>query len=130
MSNLALISIIFGILIIVGRVPLVFAPDTALKFIRRVINKNIILRIVAIPTALLGSAMIISAWGSDQSTALIILLLGSFIAFMAVLELFFTSFIQRIANHIWNMDNLKARILGLFSVVIGAFFIYLGLVVF
>ena len=130
MSDLALISIIFGILIVVGRAPLVFAPDTAIRFIRRVINKKIVLRIMGIPTALLGLAMIFSAWGSDQSAALIILLLGWFIAFMAVLELIFTSFIQRIANSIWNMDNSLARILGLLSVVLGAFFIYIGLVVF
>ncbi len=61
MSNLALISIIFGILIIVGRSPLLFAPDITLRFIRKVINKKIILRILGIPTALLGLVMITSA---------------------------------------------------------------------
>lgn len=130
MSNLSLISIIFGIIIIIGRSPLLFAPDITLKLIRKVINKKIILRILSIPTALLGLVMITSAWGSDQLAALIILVLGWIIVFGAILELIFTSFIQRIAKSIWDMNNSIAQILGFLSLVLGAFFIYIGFVIF
>ena len=85
---------------------------------------------VGIFTAVLGLAMIASAWGADELAALIIAWLGWLIVCAAVVELIFTAFVQRIAISIWSMNNWTARILGLFSVVVGAFFLYLGLVVF
>jgi uncharacterized protein YjeT (DUF2065 family) len=130
MSKLSLMSIIFGIVIIVGRAPLVFAPDTTLRLVRRILHNKSSLRIVGIFTAVLGVALIASAWGADQSAALIIFWLGWVLVFAAVVELVFTSFVQRIANAIWNMNNVTARMLGLFSIVVGAFFVYLGIVVF
>ena len=130
MSAVSVMSIIFGILIIVGRAPLVFAPEATLRLIRRIINNKGTLRIVGIITAVLGLALIASAWGVDQSAALILYWLGWFIVFAAVVELIFTAFVQRIAISIWSMKNSTARILGLVAVVIGAFFIYLGIAVF
>ena len=130
MSTVSLMSIIFGILIIVGRAPLIFAPGATLRLIRRIINNKGRLRIVGIFTAVLGLAMIASAWGADELAALIIAWLGWLIVCAAVVELIFTAFVQRIAISIWSMNNWTARILGLFSVVVGAFFLYLGLVVF
>ena len=130
MSTVSLMSIIFGILIIVGRAPLIFAPGATLRLIRRIINNKGTLRMVGIFTAVLGLAMIASAWGADELAALIIAWLGWLIVCAAVVELIFTSFIQRIAISIWSMSNSTARILGLFSVVVGAFFVYLGIVVF
>lgn len=130
MSTVSLMSIIFGILIIVGRAPLIFAPGATLRLIRRIINNKGRLRMVGIFTAVLGLAMIASAWGADELAALIIAWLGWLIVCAAVVELIFTAFVQRIAISIWSMNNWTARILGLFSVVVGAFFLYLGLVVF
>lgn len=130
MSTVSLMSIIFGIVIIVGRAPLVFAPEATLRLIRRIINNKGTLRMVGIFTAVLGLAMIASAWGADELAALIIAWLGWLIICAAIAELILTSFVQRIAISIWNMKNATARILGLFSVVVGSFFIYLGIVVF
>ena len=130
MSTVSLMSIIFGILIIVGRAPLIFAPDAALRLIKRIINDKGTLRIVGIVTAVLGMALIASAWNVRQSAAIILYWLGWFMFFAALVELIFTAFVQRIAISIWSMKNSTARILGLVAVVIGAFFIYLGLEVF
>ena len=129
MNAVSLVSIIFGIVIILGRAPLVFAPGATLRLIRRIINSKSLLRIVGIITAVLGLALVASAWGVDQSAALIIYWLGWFILFAAAVELIFTAFVQRIANSIWNMKNSTARIVGIVSVVVGALFVYLGLVV-
>jgi uncharacterized protein YjeT (DUF2065 family) len=127
MSAVSVMSIIFGIVIILGRAPLVFAPDAALRLILRIINNKSTLRIVGIFTAVLGLALIASAWDVHQSAALILYWLGWLIFCAALVELIFTAFVQRIANAVWSMKNLTARILGLVAVVIGAFFIYLGL---
>jgi uncharacterized protein YjeT (DUF2065 family) len=130
MSAVSLMSIIFGIVIIVGRAPLVFAPGAALRLIRRIINNKGALRIVGIFTAVLGLALIAAAWDVRQSAALILYWLGWLLFFAAIVELIFTAFVQKIANAVWSMKNTTARILGVVAVVIGAFFVYLGLVVF
>jgi uncharacterized protein YjeT (DUF2065 family) len=84
---------------------------------------------VGIFTALLGLALIATAWDVDQSAALILYWLGWLIFCAALVELIFTVFVQKIAIAIWSMKNTTARILGLVAVVIGAFFIYLGIAV-
>lgn len=130
MSAVSIMSIIFGIIIIVGRAPLVVAPGATLRLIRRIINNRDTLRIVGVFTGVLGLALIASAWNADHSAALILSWLGWLIFCAALVELIFTAFVQRIAISIWSMNNTTARILGLVAVIIGAFFIYLGLEVF
>jgi uncharacterized protein YjeT (DUF2065 family) len=129
MSAVSVMSIIFGIIIIVGRAPLVFAPGATLRLVRRIINNKGTLRIVGVFSAVLGMAMIATAWGVDQSAVLILSWLGWLIFCAALVELIFTAFVQKIAIAIWSMKNTTARILGLVAVVIGAFFIYLGIAV-
>jgi uncharacterized protein YjeT (DUF2065 family) len=129
MSAVSVMSIIFGIVIILGRAPLVVAPGATLRLIRRIINNKGALRIVGIFTAVLGLALIAAAWNVDQSAALILSWLGWLIFCAALVELIFTAFVQRIAISIWSMGNTTARILGLVAVVIGAFFVYLGFAV-
>ncbi|MCJ7580503.1 MAG: hypothetical protein MUP98_08200 [Candidatus Aminicenantes bacterium] len=130
MSKLAVVSAFFGILIIVGRAPLVFAPAAAIKIIQKIVNKKSNLRLMGIFTSLLGAAMITSALNADQSFAFIILILGWLIVAAGVIEIVFTSHVQKIAINIWNMSYSKARVLGIISVVLGACFIYLSAVVF
>ena len=127
MSAVSVMSIIFGIVIIVGRAPLVVAPGATLQLIRRIINNKGSLGIF---TAVLGLALIAAAWNADQSAALILSWLGWLIFCAALVELIFTAFVQRIAISIWSMKNTTARIVGLVAVIIGAFFIYLGIAVF
>ena len=129
MSAVSVMSIIFGIIIIVGRAPLVVAPEATLRFVRRIINSKGSLRIVGVFTGVLGLALIASAWGADQVIALILYWLGWLIFCAALAELIFTAFVQKIAISIWSMSNSTARILGLVAVVLGAFFIYLGIAV-
>ena len=130
MNNLAIVSIIIGILLIVGRAPLIFAPAATLRIIRKIVNKKSNLRLLGIPTSLLGVAMITSSLDTNQPFTLIILIPGCLIVLAGLSEIFITSFIQRIAIYIWSMSKMKARVLGLFSVVLGVGFIYLGLAVF
>jgi uncharacterized protein YjeT (DUF2065 family) len=130
MNAVSVMSIIFGIVIILGRAPLVFAPGATLRLIRRIINNKGTLRIVGIFTAVLGVALIAAAWDVRQSAALILYWLGWLLFFAALVELIFTAFVQRIAIAIWSMKNSTARILGVFAVIIGAFFLSLGIAVF
>ena len=130
MSNLAIVCVFFGILIVFSRAPLLIAPAATLRIINRIIGKKSNLRIIGIPTSLLGVVMITSTLDTNQSFALIILILGCLIVLAGFLEIFITSFIQRIAIYIWSMSNMKGRVLGLFSVILGVCFIYLGFAIF
>ncbi len=130
MNNLAIVSIIMGILLVIGRGPLIFAPAATLRVIRKIVKKKSNLRLLGIPTSLLGAAMITSSLDTNQSFTLIILIPGCLILLAGLSEIFITSFIQRIGIYIWSMSKRKARLLGLFSVVLGSGFIYLGLAVF
>ncbi len=130
MNNLAIVSIIIGILLIIGRGPLIFAPAATLRVIRKIVNQKSNLRLLGIPTSLLGVTMITSSLDSNQPFTLIILIPGCLILLAGLSEIFITSSIQRIAIYIWSMSEMKARVLGLFSVVLGVCFIYLGLAVF
>lgn len=74
--------------------------------------------------------MLISAWGADQPAALIIRVIGWFLALTAACEMIFPSLAKAIGGFFWNIGGMAARIAGILSVGLGAFFIYLGLWVF
>lgn len=132
MNDLALISILIGIIAIVSRGPLIFAPESTKELYVKLVASNTRIRIMGLFVAALGTAAIMAARGSDQTAALIILVLGYFWVFAATFFLLiFTSFYKLIADAFLDaMDNLILRLLGVFTVLLGAFFIYLGLVVF
>jgi len=133
MSNLALVSIIFGAIIILTRGPIIFVPEASMKFFLKLIfSSNTRIRIFGIFAVALGMIMINVAQGYDQTAALIIKYFGWFIVVVAgSISLIFTSIFKDIClNIMGNMDELILRIIGIFGVGLGAIFIYLGLVVF
>jgi hypothetical protein len=131
MSSLALISVIYGILVVVNRLPLVLAPKATTEFYRKLLVNNTGIRIMGVLGTLLGLAMIISAWRSDQSAALIILVFGWLVALASVgLLLLFTSTYKKISKTFLELDPTVHRVFGAVVTGIGFFFIYLGLWVF
>ena len=131
MSSLALISVIYGILIVVNRLPLVLVPQATTRFYRKLLADDTRIRIMGVFGALLGLAMIISAWRSEQSAALIVLAFGCFVVFVTVvLVLGFISTYKKIAEGFLDLDPAAHRVFGAVLTGIGVFFIYLGLWVF
>jgi uncharacterized protein YjeT (DUF2065 family) len=133
MSKLALVSIIFGTIIILTRGPIIFAPEAARKFIlESIFSSNTRIRIIGIFVVVLGMIMINVAQGYDLNAALIIKYLGWYLLIVAFpILLVFTSIYKDIViNIMGNMDVLILRIIGIFGVGLGALFIYLGLDIF
>ncbi len=126
MTNLAIISIVFGSVIIVGRAPLIFVPEASLRFIQKLVDDEKRIRIMGIFVSLLSLAMIAGAWGADEPAAAIIKVLGWILAFGAAVELLVPSAVCGFAGMIWNMSVSSARVIGVISVAGGAFFISLG----
>jgi len=130
MSSLAVMSIILGILMILSRAPLIFWPDATASYYRRVASNERHLRIAGVFTGVLSLAMIFSSRGAHQKGAWIILVIGLFLALVAAVEIALPPVIGRIAESVWNIGGLTARLAGVFSVGVGICFICLGFCVF
>ena len=132
MNGLALISILMGVLIIISRGPLIFAPEIMRKFYMKLIATSTRIRIMGLCITPLGAVAIMVARGSDQTASLIISVIGYIMVLIAVFfMLIFPSLSKQVADAFLEaMDNLMLRILGLLAVCLGALFIYLGLAVF
>ncbi len=129
MNSLAIVSVVFGILMF-SRVPMIFAPEASQRLVQKLVKSEKLMRIAGIFVAVLSLAMIASSWGSEQSAAVIIKVLGWILAFAAAAELIVPSAVCAVGSFIWNMNNFAVRVAGVLSVATGAFFICLGLYVF
>ena len=133
MTQLALVSVVAGAVIIAVRGPFVFAPAAAAAVARRFIASSAGIRVAGVLFAVLGLAMILSARDSAQGAAWVISIVGWLWALAAVfLLLIFTSFYQKIALGIMDAldDSALLRVLGVIGALFGAFLIYLGIGVF
>jgi uncharacterized protein YjeT (DUF2065 family) len=132
MSGIAIICIVFGVIAIIIRGPLVFAPEATKRVYRRVFSSRSALRIIGVIMILLGLAMVMVSRESSQDVAIIISLFGWLIMALAgPLTIVATSFVQRIAMaSLDRISNTVARIFGIIAVVIGGLIVYLGFAVF
>lgn len=127
MNILPTACIVFGILIILGRGPLLIAPETTLNIIRGFISKTRNLRIIGCSTLLIGVILITTAVKTPQVYPVTVLSLGCLFAVVGGLLVLIPSVIQKLAVLIWSMSARQARVLGVISVLLGAYLIYLGI---
>ncbi len=132
MDHLSIICITLGIFIIVVRGPLIFAPEFTLRSYRKLLATTLRIRITGMIFLILPVAMILAAWGDHRDGAEIIMGLGYILGFFVVVFLLiFTNIYKLIADAFLDaMDNLILRGLGVISLGIGSFFIYVGVAVF
>jgi hypothetical protein len=133
MSQLALVSVIAGIVIIAVRAPFVLAPAASAAGGRWLIASRARIRVAGALFAALGLAMIFYAQGSTQWAALVVSILGWLWLLAAVfLLLIFTSLYQRIAVRIMDAldDSAVLRVIGAVATLFGAWLVYLGIAVF
>jgi hypothetical protein len=133
MTQLALMSVVAGAVIIAVRAPFLLAPEVSTAGGRWLIASRARIRVAGALFAPLGLAMAYAASGSDQGAAWVISILGWFWLLAAVfLLLIFTPLYQRIALVIMDVldDPTVMRVLGAISVLFGALLVYLGVGVF
>ena len=133
MSQLALVSVVAGAVIIAVRGPFVLAPAASSAGGRWLIASRARIRVAGVIFGALGLAMISSAQSSAQGAALVISILGWLWMLAAVfLLLIFTSFYQKIALGIMDAldDSALLRVIGAIGTLFGAFLVYLGVGVF
>ncbi len=133
MSDLALVSIILGAIIILTRCPTIFAPKASRKFfLRFIFSSNTRIRITGIFAVAFGVLMINVAQDHNQAAALVIKYFGWILVVGAgSITLIFTSLFNNIfVRIVESMREQTLRIIGAIGTGLGVLFIYFGLVMF
>jgi uncharacterized protein YjeT (DUF2065 family) len=128
MTGLAAITILLGVLAILSRGPLVFAPDATLGVYRKLLESNARVRIMGCCLAALGVAMVVLAQGSELTAVRIIGFLGWYMVCVAALFLLlFPAAYRRFALSMLEATSQAVRPLGAMGVGVGVLIIWLGL---
>ena len=126
MSGLGVVSVVLGILLIATRGPLIFMPEASTRFYRKVLRKEMLVRILGLFTAVLSLAMIAGAWGEEKSGAQIVMVLGWILAVAALCEMLFPSVVQAIMDVFLDANSAVARVVGVIAVALGFLFVCMG----
>ena len=131
MNSLSIFCIVLGILIIVGRGPLIFAPSATLRaYDRLFLSTNTRLRAFAVVIAALAMTLLLIPFG-DGSLAGFLNAVGWVMAAVALGILVFPDVPRKVARASVSffeneVDDAVVRVLGLLAVVFGFALIYIG----
>ena len=134
MDLLSIICIAVGILVIVRRGPLIFAPSATLRFYDRwLLSTNARFRVFGVVFATLAMALLFSDFGEGVLAGLLHTF-GWFMATVALLFLVLPNVLRRFVQTIFgyieeSVDDGIVRIAGLLAVVFGFALIYVGVYV-
>ena len=134
MDSLSIICIAVGILVIVSRGPLIFAPSATLRFYDRwLLSTNARFRVFGVVFATLAMALLFSDFGVGALAGLLHTF-GWLGAGIALLFLVLPNVLRRILQTIFgyiekSVDERIMRIVGFLGVVFGLALIYVGVYV-
>ncbi len=128
MNSAAIISIVFGLIILGSRVPFFRSTEGAVDYYKNLAESDTVRRFASISIFLIALVMIMSTRGSDQFSESIISFFGWFIIIFAGIGVFanflFASLAKEFAvSMIGAMDDELFVFIGVF---VGAFFLGLG----
>ena len=131
MNSLALVSILWGILFIISRAPLLFAPRVTIGIYRRMLSTSARIRIMGIFITALSLVTFISAQNSDLVAAEFFLLFSWILTFFSVfILLIFPAIYKKILDFALNLfsESITSRVMMIIPIGLGVFLIYLGIV--
>ena len=133
MDSLSIICVVVGVLAILKRGPLIFAPNATLRFYDRLVLSPARVRAAGVVIATLAMALLFSDFGEGVLAGLLHTC-GWFMATVALLFLVLPNVLRRFIQTIFgyieeSVDNWIVRIVGLLSVVFGLALIYVGVYV-
>ena len=131
MNIIGITSILFGMLIIIGRGILMVAPATTLFGFRIMIQTKIRTRILGLCILPLGPLMIWAVYSGNSTLAEILMVIGWIITAMALfLLVIFPKVYMTICEAFLPSETITDfagwRLLGLMGVAIGILFVYFG----
>jgi len=128
MSVLAIAIIVFGLLILVTRVPLVYAPDKTRARLVGLFDSERKMRMMGLAIAALGAFFIWATDGATGGWAVTVYLFGILALMISLLCMIpFPGRMQPVATRVWQGFGVTTlRLIGLTSTVFGAWLIYVG----
>ena len=129
MSELAIVTTAVGVLIVLTRGPLIFAPQPTLGIYRKLLETHARIRVIGFCVAVLGIALAVSAQGVDRTAAQVIFAFSVIIGLGALLLLIYPSGYKQLADTVLAAveDPTTLRVFGVLGTGIGVLLIYLGL---
>lgn len=133
METLSILCVLVGVLTIVFRAPLIFAPRATLRFFDRLVSTDRGVRGIALGVAPLALALVVLPPGQG-STAVFLRVLGWLFAAVTLWLLAapgsYRSFSRGLLDAFeHSLDLAIVRIIGLVAVALGAALIYFGIYV-
>ena len=131
MEPLAVACVALGLLVILGRAPLIVAPEATLQGYRKLLSSTARTRGVGVVVLTLGLAIVIPAWGTPRTLVRVLAVLGWLLCFGGALLLASPSAVRRTADDLLRsveegVDEAFLRLIGVIAVAIGAALIYAG----
>ena len=131
MSAVGVVSIVFGVVVVCSRGPLLVAPAQTLRWLLGVIGTNGSVRALGIVALALGAAMVWAGDSEHSELATILWLAGwAIVGVSTLLLLVFPAVYRAIVESMLpseaDADPTGLRILGLAGVIIGGLLIYFG----
>ena len=128
MNGLAIVSILWGILIIITRTPVLLAPRITINTYRKISSTNTRIRMMGVVITVLSLFTILFSQKSATAIADFYLLFGWFAAFMLLL---FPSIFKEILDFSMKIfsRSVTSRLIMIIPTGIGILLIYIGIVV-
>ncbi len=132
MDGPAIPCIVVGVLVILARGPLIFAPAATLRVYRTLMATDARVRVIGFVLAALGAVIVRSGWGVGGLAAQALSVLGWLLCFAGLAVLLFAGPWRRVADSVMeiaseSVDPAFLRLVGVIAVAVGAALVYLGL---
>ncbi len=132
MDGLAISCIVVGVLVILARGPLTFAPAATLRVYGTLYATDARVRVIGFALAALGAVIIYSGWGVGDLAAQALSVMGWLLCFAGLAVLLFAGPWRRVADSVMqiaseSVDAAFLRVVGVIAVAAGAGLVYLGL---
>jgi hypothetical protein len=132
MNGLAIVSVLWGILIIISRTPFLIAPVATINTYRKISSTNTRIRMMGVVMIVLSLFTILFAQKSAEAIADVYLLFGWIAALVSVfMLLIFPIIIKEILEFSLKLfsRSVTARLIMIIPTAIGIFLIYMGIAV-
>ena len=128
MSGTALFLVIFGILIILSRGPLIVAPERTRNMYLKLFRSDRRMRVFGIVMGTAAAFVAYGFWGIPGTAPLVVFYIASFMFLtMAVWMVPFPASANRVAMKIWSaFSPAVLRIIGFVSVAFGMWLVFFG----
>lgn len=129
MSAVSIASVVFGVLLIAFRLPMLVAPQASLGWLRALIAHDAGIRVLGVFIGVLGVAGLGATWGAGGWLAWLLSGLSCLMLAGAGLVGFAPGVYRRLAEGLLSTfdDGAVLRVIGFFGSCVGVFFVWAGL---